>query len=231
MVLVCCVIVAVGLIYAVGARITADPYGLEKISTTDDLAKLDVEIDYFLGQTESAEASKIRDLEKNKDLYIDMTAAAPVVLLVEPTGTFRQHLGSYCQEVEVLQVVSNASQDELCSGDTVSLFRANGLNVVGDELHFVDSPNILYTGNQYLLFLYPSELNHLYRQKQYNLVDTQFSCVRLYHGEDQKVCISTKLRDCKEANHFSMSQKVLDMIEDIENTLIERHLGSEYTSR
>lgn len=226
MVLVCCVIVAVGLIYAVAAKITADPYGIEKISTTDDLTNLDIKIDYFMGHTESAETAKIRDLEKNKELYIDMTAAAPVVLLVETTGTFRQYLGSYCQKVEILQVIFNASQDALSAGDTVELFRTNGLNVVEDELHFMDSPNVLYPGNQYLLFLQPSELNQLYRQKQYNLVDTQFSCIRLYDNEEQQVCSSEKLKDCQKMNHFSMSPKVLDMIEDIENILIERYLGN-----
>lgn len=226
---VCCVIAAVGLVYAIVAGITSDPYGLQKISTTDELLSMDITVNYFVGQSESTEVQKIRDLEKNKELYIDMTAAAPVVLLVEPIGTFQQYLGSYCQEVEILQVVRNDSADALRAGDTVELFRQLGLSVIDDELHFMDGPNVLYPENQYLLFLQPSELNHMYRQKQYNLLEnSQFACIRLYYSEPQQICVSTKLSDNQNMHNLCMSQKVLDRIVEIENALIEHFLGKEY---
>lgn len=158
------VCIVVGLCFCVVLRNKFPSVGIEKIETVDDLENLDIKMQYIMTESQANRVTA-------DTTYLD---GETYVLVVRPTGKFRQYRGSFSQEVEVLDV--RAGGNDLKAGEVVQIFRSFGVQcgggltfngieegVIGYTLH----ENVMYPENRYLIFVEQSELNEYLTQKEF----------------------------------------------------------------
>lgn len=194
--------------------------GIEKVNDVSDLDQLDIQIEYAYGMN-SEEESFCENLNNNARSYIENLEVAPVVLVVEPCGSIKQYRGSYSQEVEVREVLK-CDNDNIQIDSIINIYQYGGFENHDGILTYTQMTNLMYPDNSYLVFLEESELNTYMDRNEFYYYDSIFSCIKLT-GDVGKTCTSLDFNECKEIHYFCVSDRMLESILSVEQTILEEY--------
>ncbi len=218
--------IAVGILGVILVRSSYTSSGIESVHTLEELQQLDIVLDCSMVGSGTEKEERLYEHYKEKaDSYIDQLGEADTVCVVASTGRLEFYRGSFCQEVTVKQVISDAS-GRLKPGDTVKLFGYSCLEVKDGRINYVKTDNLFNPDREYLVFLMESELNEIGKRKNYGLTDSPFASVCLDRESGQSVCQSNDFWENWGIDKFFLSQKLMNQHREIEEKVIARYGGA-----
>ena len=213
-------VILIGVIVAIAARISFTSVGIENISNVDALKKMDIKIEFAWGMN-GGEESFCKHLQDDGAIYLDAVSHAAKVLIVEPTGNIEQFCGSLSQEVQVVTILDEINST-LSPGAIIHIFSYQGFKAVDNSIVYTNTNNIMYPGNQYLVAVEESELN-AYGMRDFYFDISIFSCICLNRFEEQTVCKTLDFNAVPNISHFCTSEKMLNAIQYVDQLIIKKY--------
>jgi len=196
--------------------------GIEKVRTMEQLYELEV------AATSIFEDEYYDGFAEYKDDYINELEDAAIVAVVRPTGNIHPYHLTFCHEViveEVIQGNDNLENKILQIYDESAKFMTNENH--NSRLEYRDIKNLMQSGHTYLAFFFPLELNHYFKEDVYRFHDSFFNYLDLGNGNTKSILKSSEkadFRKIKEIEFFTSSQRVLDILIEIKQKIIEKYI-------
>ena len=168
---------AVILLLAIGSLVmgclykgAASDCGLNGVETIDDVYNLSVVLDYAW---DTSNAGMI-----GTDYGVDN---ATIIALIKPTGRIKQYEDSISQEFVVTEVIRG--DEVLSAGETGYIFDYFGFSYSSGQIKYMNTLNLMQTGEEYLAFLEPSPLNSYQSISAYMLTTSVFGYIKVSGAE------------------------------------------------
>lgn len=194
----------------------------KEISTIEEFLKLDCELDYIYGMDQEDEKECYNSFVKYETNYIENAKNAENVLIGEFTGEIHvdgKALGVWVNVEQSLKGISFKKGEKIpIYLDYLVSFDEQGKAIYNSTI------NMMKTGNRYLIFYEPSELNTYQKEKEYrftadpgyyNLSETISKPVDI-----QNMNINSVLNN----EFFASSERIIKQLEKIKNKVIAYYL-------
>lgn len=199
--------------------------GIATIKTYDDIYALDCGMSYIFGESSSDEVSVYNSLVEYEEDYISDSDYAPIIIIGEPTGKYSQDSLSFGQEVLVEAVIKGDGIEE---GEKYYMYGTDGfITDENQKVLYSNIKNIMKEGEEYLIFLEPSELNGKVPEKVFFLSGTFFNYLHINYSSDiiiEKEINNLKFNDLKDFEYFTKSKRILDRIYLIKEKIINKYI-------
>ena len=194
---------------------------IAKIEYIDDLRDLSIKLSFAWGM--DGDKKIVSQLSNNTDTIIDELKNAGGIYIVEPTGKIEQYRGSFSQVVRIVQIIKPA--DEITTKDVeIPIFQYGGFSERNGQIEYSRESNVMYPGNQYLVFVSASEVNAVPEKKSFYFWESYFSCVKLTDRRNQTVCDDLDFHSYGDTTHFCATEEILSAFVSLENRIIETFL-------
>jgi len=197
---------------------------IAKIEHTDDLRDLSIKLSFAWGM--DGDKKIVSQLSNHADTMIEELKNADGIYIVEPTGRIEQYSGSFSQVVRIVQVIKPADE-RISKEDEIPIFQHGGFSERNGQIEYSRESNMMYPGNQYLVFVSASEVNAVSEKKSFYFWESYFSCVKLTNRDKQKVCNDLEFHSLMDTTHFCTSEEILSAFVLLENKIIETFLPEE----
>lgn len=218
-ILVVCVTAAAG--YVLRSRIHDS--GLASINHVEDLENRDIRIEYAFGK-DVEENFTIDDFPGGR-ADPDFISTADVIAIVTPTGVIDQSYGSLGQEILVKQVIQGDDYAEV--GRKSRVYGGEGFFLDGGKIKYINTLNLMYPGNDYLIFMDRTPLYEYEVEPTYTLKSWTFGYIKVNAGQRNSLPDEDYSRfafsELKEYEFFSVSDKITNMLDDCMNEIVERY--------
>lgn len=194
--------------------------GIENVSDVNELQNLEIQINYAYGINHD-EKSFCKDLETNTEAYIEDLDTASAILLIEPLGNFKQFRGSYSQDAVVSEII-RCENNTIEVGSTITIYQYGGIENHNGILNYVQTTNLLYPDNMYLVFLEESELNTYTGKNEFYYSNSIFSSIKL-NDNAAETCTSFDFNECNDIHFFCVSEKISKSILLFEDALFQKY--------
>lgn len=194
--------------------------GIQDVRTLEQLYEVDVTLEYIF------EDDAYDNFVENKESHVNDMEDSAVVAIVKPTGNIRPYRYTFCQEVSVEQVISG---DKSLEHKTLQIYDDSKFVTNNDNqniLEYWDIKNVMQSGHSYLAFFSPASINEYLKEDIYQFSGSFFSYLDL--DNDYSVAItefSVDLRDVRNIEFFSSSQRTLDAMLEIKQVIIDKYLS------
>lgn len=168
---------AVVLLLAIGSLVmgclykgAASDCGLNGVETIDDVYNLSVVLDYAWDTSNTGMIGTDYGVEN-----------ATVIALIKPTGRIKQYEDSISQEFVVTEVIRGDAA--ISAGETGHIFDYSGFSYSSGQIKYMNTLNLMQTGEEYLAFLEPSPLNSYQSMSAYMLTTPVFGYIKVSGAE------------------------------------------------
>lgn len=163
---------AVMLVAGIAFRAFVPDCGISAVHSLSDLEDLSITLDYAWEEN----ASDCFDFPMSSEDPFGVDSAE-IIAVVSPTGNIQQTEGSIGQEFVVKMVVRG---DGLVSKDTVgTVYQSFGFRGESGSIEFINTLNLMYPENEYLIFMDTSPLNEYLDEPVYILHSDDFGYIKL----------------------------------------------------
>lgn len=148
----------------------ASDCGLNGVETFDDVYNLPVVLDY------AWDTSNVGMI--GTDYGVDN---ATIIALIKPTGHIKQYENAISQEFIVTEVLRG--EEGFSAGKTGYIFDYFGFSYISGQIKYMNTLNLMQTGEEYLAFLEPSPLNSYQNISVYTLTSSLFGYIKVGPAE------------------------------------------------
>ena len=199
--------------------------GVASISCIEDIQNRNIKLNYAWNVQDESGMTKTSFGEGEDTYGVNL---ANVIAIIEPTGNINQTEGSLGQEFIVKRIIRG---DGLISvGQTSYVYQYFGFRVIEEHIEFLNTLNIMYPGNDYLIFMDSSPLNAFQSDPQYILKSEYFGYVKVDHFPTpslRKNYESYEFSELKEYEFFSTSDYISDTLNEVRVELLNKYLEVE----
>ncbi|MDE5589698.1 MAG: hypothetical protein K2J60_11270 [Acetatifactor sp.] len=205
-------------------RLTVPDCGLSKIENIEDIKSGTIVLNYALGADKGDEDGMTEaGFAKNGDKY-DVDSAS-VIAVVEPTGNLRQTEGSIGQEIIFKEIIKG--NEFVLVQQKGYVYRYFGFRETDGGIQYMNTLNLMYPGNEYLIFLDASPLNSYMREPVFILKSSFFGYVNI-SGQNTRT-LDNNFQDydfleLKDYEFFSVSEKITNVLNNIRKELLSQYL-------
>jgi len=194
--------------------------GIQEVRTLDQVYELDIILSSVL------EDEDYDSFVKYKEDYVEDVEDAAIVAVIKPTGNIHTYYLNARYEIVVERVIKG---DQSLENKVLHLFDSYNFAVSRmseDKLGYHDIKNAMQPDHVYLAFFSPVELNNYLEEDAYRLDDSFFNYLDL--DNDNTVPIDspeqTEFKEVKEFEFFASSQRMLDVLIEIKQKIIEKYI-------
>lgn len=148
----------------------ASDCGLNGVETLDDVYNLPVVLDYAWDTSNVGMIGTDYGVEN-----------ATVIALIKATGRIKQYENAISQEFVVTEVIRG--DEVLSAGETGYIFEYFGFSYISGQIKYMNTLNLMQTGEEYLAFLEPSPLNSYQSMSAYTLTSSVFGYIKVSGAE------------------------------------------------
>ena len=217
-------------VFAIGQILknTFKDYGIERISSYEDIVNLDSDLDYIFGEDATDEEFIYNSLKDYEQDYINDTLISDIIIVGTSNGKYKQFGKAFCQEVTVKEVIRGSNIEK---NDIVNIVGTDGFEVDKDHrIVYRNIQNIMKKDSEYLIFL-----NHIETEKYQNdnksfqLQGGYFCYLKLSDGVDPPIKFDQdriKFNTLNNFEYFATSERILKQISVIKSKIIDSVMGS-----
>lgn len=152
-----------------------------------------------------------------------------IIAIVEPTGNINQTNQSLGLEVTVKELIK--AEDKISEGTTVWIYQYDGFTVYEDVLYYTTDINLMYPGNEYLIFLYASPLNEYQNIDVFLMSNETYGYIRI--GEQDTKAVGEDYEnllfgDMKEYDFFCVSDSDAEEMNRSREEILDKYLPDDY---
>ncbi len=205
-------------------RLRVPDCGLSKIENIEDIKPGTIVISYAWGADGNDEEGMTEaDFKKNGDQYDVDTAS--VIAVAEPTGNLRQTEGSIGQEVIFKEIIRG---NEFISAEQKGyVYQYYGFSEADGVIQYMNTLNLMYPGNEYLIFLDASPLNPYMQEPAFILKSGFFGYINI-SGQNTKTLDKNyqdyDFLELADYEFFSVSDKITDVLNNIREKILSQYL-------
>lgn len=193
---------------------TASDCGLNGVETIDDVYNLSVVLDYAW---DTSDVGMI-----GTDYGVDN---ATIIALIKPTGQIKQYEDAISQEFVVTEIIRG--NEVLTVGETGYIFEYFGFSYSSGQIKYMNTLNLMQTGEEYLAFLEPSPLNSCQSMSVYTLTASVFGYIKVSGAETTTLPTNyqslsfAKLSNCE---FFSTCPEITEYINQSYKDILQTYL-------
>lgn len=208
-------------------RLKFSDCGLSKIENLNDIKPGTIVLSYAWGMNSRDEEGLAEsNFKKNGDRY-DVDSAS-IIAVVESTGNLRQTEGSIGQEVVFKKIIKG--NEFVAVQQKGYAYQYFGFYEVDDTIYFVNTLNLMYPGNDYLIFLDASPLNSCMQKPVFILKSSFFGYVNI-DGQNTKTLDKNyqdyDFLELTDYEFFSVSEKITDQLNNIRKDILRLYLNTD----
>lgn len=218
------VIITIAIMAGIIFRLKVPDCGLSKMENIEDIKPGTIVINYAWGTNSNDEEGMTEaDFKKNDDKY-DVDSAS-VIAVAEPTGNLRQTEGSIGQEIVFKEIIRG---NEFVSVEQKGyVYQYYGFCEADGAIQYMNMLNLMYPGNEYLIFLDASPLNPYMQEPVFILKSGYFGYINISGRNTKTLDINYQDYDFPELTDyefFSVSDKITDVLNNIREEILSRYL-------
>lgn len=208
--------------YGIYCKSTFQNNGVADLRTVEDVMKLNCAMNVSVNE-EILEDYTPENIEKLMNDLDD----SPVILIVSPTNNIRQYESQCIQEVTVVKSIKG----NVLENERIFITHSGGPS--NDNMSSLVTPffddfiNLLYTPNEYLIFLEENPLNEYTKNQHFEKIgDVIFSCLNItsdYSIPIDEPIETLKLNDFGYSEYFTNNQKVLSRVLEIKHKILAQY--------
>lgn len=170
------VMILATILVGVNFRFKVPDCGITSLRCIEDLQNHNIKLNYAWNlQDESGIINS--SFGNSLDKY--SVDSADIIAVVAPTGNIDQTEGSLGQEFIVKKIIRG--DNFISNGQTSYVYQYFGFRAVDQHIEFLNTLNIMYPGNDYLIFMDSSPLNIYSSEMVYVLKSEYFGYVKIDH--------------------------------------------------
>lgn len=215
---ICCAILictgALGVVF----RCTIPNCGLSNITNIKDLQNYNIALNYAWGDED--ESGFITESHTGAIPY-DLDAS-DIIAIVSPTGNIDQTEGSVGQEIIIKKIIQGDTY--ITIGQEAYVYQYFGLQAVDGHMEFLNTLNLMYPDNDYLIFMDSSPLNSYQEKKAYILKSEILGYIKTNHTDTPTLDKNYKgisFSDLTNYEFFSTSEVVAQRLNEVRVNLLK----------
>lgn len=196
--------------------------GISQISNIAEVKQCDVRLNYTWEKGDEYGITSIAEEAMNGTSTI---FAASIIAIVAPTGNIHQTEGSFGQEIAIKKVLYG-SEDLV--GQVAYVYQNFGFSAASGRVEFLNTLNVMYPENEYLIFMDESPLNpyqqrpvFLLRSEYLGYIRTDFHTTKTLTNTYKGILFS----DLNEYEFFSESETITDALNTARSFLLRKYLN------
>ena len=194
--------------------------GLSQLSNTKDLSQLNINLNYAWNTSDEVGLTETL-LNLEKDQYTEVTSAK-IIALVSPTGNIRQTEGSIGQEFTVNKVIKG--NEYISIGDISYVYQYFGFRATDEHIEFLNTLNLMYPQDKYLIFMDPSPLNMYQEEPTYILKSDLLGYIKTQREDTtslQQNYTNFNFADLSAYEFFSISDSITSLLNLARDNLLK----------
>ncbi len=197
--------------------------GIQDVRTLEQLYQLDIDAEcIFTDEFYDGFIEYMDSYVNEMVLFADENHA--IIAIVKPTGTIRPYNFTLCQEVIVEQVTLG---DKNLEQKTLSIY-SGPVFMMNDESNVLECrsvKNVMQPGHTYLAFFSPAIINDYLKEDIYQFNGSFFEYLDLTNDSSVPIKeLPVDLRDVRDIEFFTSSQRTLDAMLEIKQRIIEKYI-------
>lgn len=220
----CLVLLFITIVFGVVFRIQIPDCGVSKLSNIKDVQERSIRLDYAWGK--GTEEGLDSNFGTDGSRY--GVASAEIIAVVSPTGNIIQTDSTMGQEFTVKKIIRG--DNFISIGQTAYVYVYFGFRAVDGEIRFLNTLNIMYPGNDYLIFMDQSPLNDYQQKTAYVLKSDWFGYMKT-EGRDtltlKENYMDYNFSDLEDYEFFSTSDVVTKFLNAARDELRSQYLKKE----
>lgn len=207
-------------------RLQVPDCGLSKIKNIEDIQAGTITLNYAWGMN-SAEEDSLTEaaFQENDGKYL--VDSASIIAVASPTGNLRQTEGSIGQEIIFQKIIKG---EEMVSEQQKGyVYQYFGFHEADGAIQFMNTLNLMYPENEYLIFLEASPLNP-YTQEPTFLLSSSFLGYININGQGTQTLDKNygdyDFLELKDYEFFSVSPRITDVMNNIRKELLSQYINN-----
>lgn len=192
--------------------------GIQDVRTLEQLYDLDIALTSVFDDT------FYDNFVEYQESYASEVDDSAIVAIVRTTGNIRPYNYSCCQEVTVEQVILG---DKSLENKNLHIYDGPKFMTNDDNntLEYRSIKNIMQPDHTYLAFFCPAVINEYLKEDVYQFNESFFCYLDLTNNSSVPITESSSdLRNIRDIEFFTSSQRTLDAMLEIKNIIIEKYL-------
>ncbi len=214
--------VVIGIIF----RINTPNCGISDMKSIADIQPGTIILNYAWNKSEERRFTSAGLNEGNDKYGVD---EAQVIAVVSPTGSLDQTESSIGQEFVVKEILKGNEIADI--GETAYIYQNFGFYPIEGKIEYMNIINLMYTGNDYLLFVNPSPLNEYLEENVYLLQSEDFGYIKIGPQETQTLDSNFRNYDFTELQDyefFSITDTVTEALNNARAELLDKYYYKEW---
>lgn len=199
--------------------------GIMDIHTIEDIRRLDCNVNQMFTK------DNVDGFIASGKKWFSQSHEGVDIYIVRPANRLDQYSDTMLQEVEIVQVIQGTGEES----DTIKIVTVGGIydqiyhprdDFDNDRPLFRGMRNLLFSDNQYLVFLEPLTLNKYTKMKQYRFADSLFGSFNItsdYSTPIDKQVYTIAYNDFGDSEFLCDTPETLEKLLEFKHSILEEY--------